>query len=239
MEEAIQKICDDILRQYKRDDNVLGVLLFGSVARNKFDKYSDVDIYVLLDKKGKYSRSNFVSNGIRVDVIMDTLAEARDFLKEDKNMLKRVTSHMIAHGRILFQKGNEIEKLQKIALNNLKLRTKFTRSEILMHKYSIDDFAGEISRDIEKNDPIAFALDSNLLVNNIIELFFKLHGEYLRQPNEMSVLLKKIDSNFAKSIETFYKANTLVAKKQAMSKLVTYIYKKSNGPLPQKWFLKA
>ena len=43
-----------------------------------------------------------------------------------------------------------------------------------MHKYSIDDFLGEIRRDLKNQDIIAFNLDSQLLMNNIIELFLKL-----------------------------------------------------------------
>jgi len=38
---------------------------------------------------------------------------------------------------------------------------------------------------------LAFGLDSHLLVTNIMELFLKLNGEFLRQPNEM----RKIGTN--------------------------------------------
>ena len=51
MKEFIQKICDDVVKEYKPNKNVLGILLFGSAARNKFDQYSDVDIYILLNKR--------------------------------------------------------------------------------------------------------------------------------------------------------------------------------------------
>jgi len=93
-----------VVKKYKQDKNVLGILLFGSVARNKFDNYSDIDIYILLDKKGKFSRENFVNNKIRVDIIFNTIKEAKDYLKEEKNNVRRITSHMLAHGKILFQK---------------------------------------------------------------------------------------------------------------------------------------
>ncbi len=47
MDKIIQKICNNIVEQYKQDKNVLGIMLFGSVARDKFDEYSDVDIYIV------------------------------------------------------------------------------------------------------------------------------------------------------------------------------------------------
>jgi len=238
MEKFIQKIYNDIVEHYKQDKNVLGILLFGSAARNKFDRYSDVDIYILLNKKSKFSRSNFVKNGIRVDIILNTIKEAKSYLKGDKNNLRRVTSHMLAHGEILFQRKKSLEEIQSVARNNLKLKTKYKKGDILMHKYSIDDFWGEVQRDIENKNYLAFGLDSHLLISNIIELFLRLNGEFLRQPNEMIGVLKKLDRKFSDQIENFYKTNNIQNKKQILSNLVEYIYKKSRGPLPSKWFLK-
>jgi len=235
MEKFIQKICSGVVKQYKLDKNVAGILLFGSAARNKFDKYSDIDIYVLLNKKGKFSRSNFIKNGVRVDIILNTLREATDYLKNDKNNLRRITSHMLAHGKILFQKGKNLEQIQSIAKNNLKLKTKYKKSEVLMHKYSIDDFWGEVQRDMEKKNYVAFGLDSHLLLNNIVELFLKLKGAYFKQPNEMIKTLELLDSGFARKIRSFYKIDNIHSKRKILSDLVDYIYKKSGGPLPKSW----
>ena len=106
-----------------------------------------------------------------------------------------------------------------------------------MHKYSIDDFWGEIQRDIENKDSLAFGIDSHLLVTNIMELFLKLNGEFLRQPNEIKKVLKRLDRKFSDQIENFYRASNIQNKKQILSNLIEYIYKKSKGPLPKKWFL--
>jgi predicted nucleotidyltransferase len=241
MEKFIREICDDIVRQYKPNKNVLGILLFGSATRNKrnkFDQYSDIDIYILLNKKGDFSRKNFIKDGFRVDIILNTIKEAKQYLKEDKNNLRRITSYMIAYGEILFQRGKILERIQDIAKNNLKLKTKYKEGEILMHKYSIDDFLGEVQRDIKNDDYLAFGLDSHLLISNIIELFLKLNGEFLRQPNEMAGVLKKLDRKFSDKIEKFYKTNNIQNKKEILSDLVQYIYKKSKGPLPSRWDLR-
>ncbi len=235
MNKFIQKICSDVVEQYKQDKNVLGIMLFGSATRNKFDKYSDIDVYILLNKKGKFSRINFMKNGMRVDIILDTIKEVRGHLEKDKNALRRITSHMVAYGTILFQRGGDLKKIQSVAKNNLQLKTKYKSSEVLMHKYSIDDFWGEVQRDTQNKDYLAFSLDSHLLVSNIIELFLKLNGEFLRQPNEMFKLLNKLDGNFYNTLKSFYTENSIDQKKDILEKLVKYIYKKSGGPLPQQW----
>jgi len=238
MEKFIQKICNNIVEQYKQDKNVLGIMLFGSVARNKFDQYSDVDIYILLNTKSKCSRNNFMKGGVRIDIIFNTAKEVKNYLKEDNGSVRRITSHMLAHGKILFQREGVLKKVQLIAQKNLALKTKYNSGEVLMHKYSIDDFYGEIQRDIKNKDYLAFGLDSQLLVNNILELFLKLNGEFLQQPNEMTKILKRLDKKFVDRMESFYKESDIQKRKKILAKLVECIYKKSGGPLPKRWVLK-
>lgn len=237
MDKTIQKICDVVVTQYKSNKNVLGILLFGSAARGKFDTYSDVDIYILLKKKEKLSRKNFVQDRVRVDIILDSLPESDKYLKEDKNNVRRNTSHMLAHGQILFQRGVAMKRIVARAQSNLKSKTKYTKGEILMRKYSIDDFWDDIQRDIENEDHVAFGLDSNLLISNIIELFLKINGEFFRQPNEMAALLRKHDKAFSEKIGKFYHAESLKEKGKILSDLIDYMYKKSGGPLPREWSL--
>ncbi|MEK7651481.1 MAG: nucleotidyltransferase domain-containing protein [Patescibacteria group bacterium] len=238
MDKIIGKICRDLIEKSKKDKNVLGIMLFGSVARNKSDEYSDIDFYVLLKKKNEYSRRNFITNDIRVDIIFNTLTEAKTYLKNDEKNVKRITSHMLAHGIIIYQKGGILENLQSVAGKNLELKTKYNASDVLMHKYSIDDFLGEIRRDLKNQDIIAFNLDSQLLMNNIIELFLKIRGNFWKQPNEMTRILKELDLYFGREIGKFYKAKNLKNKEEIMSGLVNYIYKKSGGGLPNKWVIR-
>lgn len=235
MEKLIKKNYQEIIKKYSQNVNVLGIMLFGSAARNKFDRYSDIDIYVLLKKKGRYSRQSFIKSSVRVDIILDTIKEIQNYLKEDKRNIRRNTSHILAYGQIIYQKTDDLKKLQQMAKKNLILKTRCSKKEILMHKYSIDDFWGEVQRDFKNNDFIAFGLDSQLLISSIIELFLKLKGKFLRQPNEMSALLKKLDSSFYIKIKSFYTANNPKGKLNLLSRLVKFIYEKSGGPLPRKW----
>lgn len=238
MEKLIQKICSDVIKQHKQDKNVLGIMLFGSAVRSKFDQYSDIDIYILLKKNGEFSRINFIKNGIRVDIILNTIRDIKSYFREEKNSLRRTTSHMLAYGKIIFQRNGELRKIQDVARNNLLSKTKYKSGEVLMHKYSIDDFWGEVQRDIQNRDYVAFGLDSHFLVSNIIELFLKLNGEFLIQPNEMRKKLNRLDGKFSKLIEEFYKSENIKNKKIVLLELTKYIYKKSKGSLPKRWTIK-
>lgn len=238
MKKIIEEICNYSVRKFGSDKNTLGVMLFGSVARNKPDKYSDIDIFVLEKNKGSFSRVNFVKNGIRTDVIFNSIKEVKEYLKNDKGNVRRITSHMLAHGQILFQRGNELNKLKSVAIKNLGLKTHRNTDEILMHKYSINDFWGEVQRDFEKGDWIAFGLDSQLLLNNLLDLFLKINGAFHKQPNETKEILRILDRRFADKIEKFYKTANFKTKINILSNLVEYIYKKSGGGLPRNWSIK-
>jgi len=237
MNKIIQKICDQIVWEYKQNKNVLGIMLFGSAVNNKFDKYSDIDIYVLLKKEDKYSRYSFLKDDALVEIIFDTVGKIKSYLKEEKVSVRRNVSHMLAHGKILYETGDNFKKLQTIAKHNLKSKTNSNREEILMHKYSIDDFWDQVQRDTKNKNYLSFGLTSQLLLNNIIELFLKRHGEFLRPPSEMSEVLGKLDKNFYGRIKNFYKTANIKTKKRILSGLIKYIYKKTGGSLPDRWSL--
>jgi predicted nucleotidyltransferase len=238
MKKLVEKICNDITKKYQQDKNVLGIMLFGSAARDKLDQYSDIDIFILLNKKGKFSRFNFIKNGTRIDIIFNTKKEIKDYLSRDKYGLKRITSHMLANGKILYDNDNYLLKFQRIAKKNLESQTRRNKEDILMHKYSIDDFWGEVQRDVKNKNYLAFGIDSQLLMNNIIELFLRTKREFLRQPNEMLEFLNKVDKNFAQSVNNFYKTEKIKKKLSILSSLIKYAYKRSGGELPKNWKIK-
>lgn len=238
MRQFIEEISQYVINLYKNNKNVLGIFLFGSAARNKFDKHSDIDFFIVLEKKCKFSRRNFIKNKIRVDIIFNTKEETYQYLKKDKYSINRITSHMLAHGKILIDTKNTLKKLQKLSANNLKLKTKYCSDDILMHKYSIDDFWGETKRDIEKKDFFAFGIDSQLLIKNIIELFLRMNKQFSRRPDETGRLIYKIDKKFFNLINSFYKTGSIEKRMRALAVLVKYIYQKSGGALPSSWRIK-
>jgi len=234
-----QGIAKYLVDKYKEDKNVLGIAVFGSAAKDESDKYSDVDIYIILKKLGKFSRINYVKNNVRVDIILSTLKETNAYLDSDKRSLKRITSDMLADGIIIFDRENTLKNVIKTAKNNMRQKTKCSKEEILMHKYSIDDFWGETQRDVKNNDYFAFGVDSQLLINNIVELFLKINGFALPQPKKISGLLNQLDSRLAALINGFYRENILEAKGKVLGEIVDYIYKATGGPLPDKWHIKS
>jgi len=221
--------------KYKKRAGVLGVLVFGSFVRGDFDQYSDIDTYVLTSRKPTYAREGYMLGGIRVDVTIDEKKEAARFLKQENHTVRRIFSHMLANGGILFEKGSALTGLQRIAKRNLGEKTKYTRSEVLMHLYSIEDFYGEVLRFYKSKDQFSFEQNLALLVNNAVECFLKIHGEYLRRPNELEAVIKKNDPTFWKLLKMIYEPKNKAGRLKAIGRFVRKIEFLARGPLPKNW----
>jgi predicted nucleotidyltransferase len=235
MQDSMKKLAGRVIEEFGTKKDVLAVFIFGSAIRGGFDRYSDVDFFVLLKRKRTYSRKNFLFEGVRADILFETEKDIEKYLATDKGNVRRIASHMLAHSKIIFARDGSGKKLQAMAKRNLKGKTRYTRSEILMHLYSIEDFLGAAKRDAERGDIVAFELDSHLLVNNAIELLLKFEGEYLRQPREMRDIFGKTDPGFVSLLERLYGTIVLGDKAGILEELTEYAYRKAGGPMPDSW----
>lgn len=236
MKIEIDRIIEKAIKKYS--PKARGILLFGSTARGGFDKFSDIDIYVLYRSKPKFTRENLTLAGVRIDVIIDSVADAHEFLKKENGSVRRNFAHMLAYGRIIYSVGDEIGLLQKMAINILEGKTRSSRATILMHLYSIEDFYGEVLRFAIKKDDLAFEQNCNLLMNNIIECFLRLKKEYFRRPNELFEIFLAKDKKFAKLISNYYKEKSMQSRSRILGELVSHIQKLAGGPLPSFWKIK-
>lgn len=235
MNENIKKIYTDIADEYKKDRNVLGVALFGSVARGLNDEYSDIDIYVVMKNKSDISRKSYVVDGVRVEVLIDSFVDIMQYLETEQYSLYRNVSQMFTFANVIYENSNILSEIIEFAKKNIKQRTKYTKAEILMNKYSIDDFYSDMGRSYRYNDVISFELNSGLIIKNLIELFLKIKGGYLKQPNEMSDYIYGLDSEFGDMLNRYYLLIDLNDRYEFMSEIIAHIYIHSHGSLPEKW----
>jgi predicted nucleotidyltransferase len=231
------KELDKVIENLKKQDNVLGIILFGSLIKGNFDKYSDVDLYIIFKKREKYCRKNLKVSNFRLDILMDTYDDIKKYLADEKFNIRRNVSCMLAEGEIVFARNHNIKNLVKISKINLKNKTKYTSSELLMNKYSIDDYFSAVKRSYYNNDFIGFSFNSQFLIDNIIELFLKIKGLYYLPPDRMADLFSNVDRLFFKLIRSYFLSNSNQIKFKILFKLVKYIYKISKGPLPDKFFI--
>lgn len=236
----ISEISNQIVNRHKKTKNVLGVFLIGSASRGTFDKYSDIDFFVILAKKDKYRREKFSTKyDFDVEILFNTVTEIKQYFKAERKSIYRNTSHMLGNGKIIYYTSPVIKQIQNIARKNLEEKTEYSKDEVIMHKYSLSDFLGDARRDAARNDLVAFYLDSNFFIQNSIELLLKLSGNFYRKPKEMPALLRRIDRRFALLLKNFYKARLLQDKLKILAQISDSVAKKSGGRLSSNWALQS
>lgn len=96
----------------QRDENVLAVVLFGSLARGDYTAASDADVLVILrDSPLRFDERipTFIPSyvGIGVDVFPYTLEEVKRALAEGWGVARVA----LTEGMVLFQRGKELKEL--------------------------------------------------------------------------------------------------------------------------------
>ncbi|PIZ99309.1 MAG: hypothetical protein COX77_01905 [Candidatus Komeilibacteria bacterium CG_4_10_14_0_2_um_filter_37_10] len=235
MNKKIEQIYSELISHYQTNLNNIGYLAFGSAARGQEDENSDIDFYIITKKKPQHYRENFIYKGQRIDILFDSVLELEKYLENEKNNLRRPVANMIYNSKLVLAKTGAVIMLMKKSKIVLQSKIKYSKSEVLMHKYSLDDFLGEAIRDYKTKNIFAFTLDAQLIIDNSVELFCKLNNITLTQPREMLNKIFKKDKKFAGLIREYSAIINSRNRLNSLKKIVKYIYSISNGALPNKW----
>lgn len=217
MQEKVNQIITQIKSKYADIDTIL---LFGSATGDSWTPKSDIDIF-LIDNNLQDSRTDLNLDGITIEIQKDNFANlAKDIENERGKLLNRNVATMIATSTVITNHSTaELEQLKSLADSVLKSKPTFTDEDVEMWHYSIADYLAKAEKDITRNDPIAFYLDSHYVIQNALELCLATHGAYLPQPKNLSHLLAVIDPTLLQVIKDYLSAPDLDSKYQAISKL--------------------
>ena len=96
--------------------DVEAILLVGSCAVENDNKYSDIDVYIILNNKVKYrERGNLIIDGYLIEYFMNPIRKIIDYLKNDKRGHGGSMANMLLNGKLIYGKKKVINKLKKKA----------------------------------------------------------------------------------------------------------------------------
>jgi len=188
----------DFLEELKSDQNVIGIVLFGSWARGSNREGSDVDLLVLLQEG--FKRAVKVSDGQIFELIYTTPDAAikyyRDHL-DDAFGLWSVAKN-------LYSKESTVENLQNL-VNQMLAKGKPAVSSIQREQILYD------KRDKLKYIKVIYNEDpatSNLMLFNTVleltEVFFDLRQEWTPAPKQRLQRIGELNEAFATLLRQFY-----------------------------------
>ena len=116
---------NEFIEKYKHDEDVEAILLVGSYAVLNNNKYSDIDVYVILNDRVDYrERGNKLVKGYLIEYFLNPIRMIREYLEEDKRGHGGAMANMLLNGKVLYDKNGIVEKLKEEALNVKNLPAK-------------------------------------------------------------------------------------------------------------------
>lgn len=107
---------NEFIKEYLEDEDVEAILLVGSYAVNNQNKYSDIDVYIILNDKANYrERGNKLVDNYLIEYFINPICQIREYLKNDKRGHGGPMANMLLKGKVLFDRNNIVPVLQKEA----------------------------------------------------------------------------------------------------------------------------
>ncbi|MBQ4031205.1 MAG: nucleotidyltransferase domain-containing protein [Bacilli bacterium] len=106
------------IRDYKKDKDVEAILLVGSYAVNNNNKYSDIDVYIVLKNRCNYRiRGNKKVGNYIIEYFINPIYKIEEYLLNDKRGHGGPMANMIINGKLIHGNRVVVERLKRKALN--------------------------------------------------------------------------------------------------------------------------
>lgn len=107
---------NEFIKKYLEDDDVEAIMLVGSYAVNNQNKYSDIDVYIILNDKANYrERGNKLVDNYLIEYFINPIHKVREYIQNDKRGHGGPMANMLLKGKIIYDKNNIIPILQEEA----------------------------------------------------------------------------------------------------------------------------
>jgi len=239
---------EKFLKSWEEKDYCLAAMVFGSYAVGNSDKYSDIDVNIILSDSVKWrERGNKIIDGVLIEYFANPVSWIKKYQKDNYADGNRITARMYGTGKIIFDKTGIAKKLQMESKK--QLRKKFPKKDkawIELKKYQMWDRLDELK--VLKNSKCPsfnFVFQVSLL--NILETYVQFLGSdippvsklyrFISDKNyRMNYQIDEFpDLNFVKLFNNCLKANSL----QNFKKLTEYTLDKMGGFNIDGWCLRT
>lgn len=134
---ALQKF----LTKRENKKEVIGAIVCGSYVTGNPSKHSDIDLHIILKKGTKRrERGNEIVDGFLIEYFANPVSSLIKYFENDYKGHKKISTHMIATGKILFDKTWELSKAVAQAKKYIhKPMQKPVKSMVEVNKYMLRD----------------------------------------------------------------------------------------------------
>ena len=191
-----EKALYKFLEKYKNKPYFEGAVLCGSYATGNQNKFSDIDVHILLsDSQNWRERGIVFESGFLIEYFMNPIKKIQQEFQDDYLNGGNASANMFGYGRILFDKYGYVKQLHNEAIKILKKTPrKWKKKDLTLDLYGVWNLMDELN---------GLVLEKRFFNTIYYELARALQGLYFKIkgiPRMSFTKTEKIltDSNFAK-----------------------------------------
>lgn len=240
MSELLEKYIDaskEYVEKEKFNEEVIGIVVSGSMKYSDIDKNSDIDIHVILDPTCNYrERGNLWIRGIEIEYFKNPPAQIKSYFEKEKKSPH--TAHMLAFGEVVYRKSEIVDELVSIAKSIINEKPpKLKDFEIEFEKYFIDDYYKDIEDAILNKDVLGAKIIRANIINRSIDIFCKINQIRRGKDKRLSKQIGLLDADFneliLRTLNENWNENTTI------EKLRTKVEKLLGGRRTPEWKLRS
>ncbi len=161
----VEKVKQTMMKEVERlskEKYVLAVGLFGSFRKGRFSKFSDVDLFIITNRKERW-RHHKIINGIEFEEMFNPYKYVEKLLKNNDEDYGRSIWEL----KPMIDKNNTIESLKNILRNY-----KPSKKSIGWARYGIQDNLQKIQSRFERNEEVAARIFCLKLAEDIAHAWY-------------------------------------------------------------------
>ena len=200
---ACQKFTETILNS----ENVLGIVVSGSLVHGTIHPNSDIDVYIVLQENTDFrERGNTWVDGIEIEYFKNSPQQIRSYFITEKHSPH--TAHILAHGRVIYHNSNIVQDLiseAKSILNNVP--KPMEKVELELSKYELDDLYKDLEDCYCNHDDLGSYLIRSKIIQKGIDIFCRSHRVWRFKDKGLNAQISSIDPGFAKLLHSCLQFN--------------------------------
>jgi len=226
-----QELITELVKEYSKKDEVLGVILFGSHALGIARSDSDVDLYIITDKDERIIQEKIIK-GVKVGFNILSLKKAANKIiyRSDPSLVRN-----FKEGKILYSREPSLPLLKNIAetlfsvgANPENEVSKIFKRQRLFHL--LKDL-----KSLVNEDQITALYTMNFTFNLAIEVYYRFNCWTRTKRTYVIKELAEGDNFLHQMCKDYLHQYNIVKKFKILEKMIKYILEPHGGFLPEEW----
>ncbi len=214
----MKQIVESFLKELETNEDIRGLLIFGSYARGDQRPTSDVDVLAIV--KEDAWRDVEERDGQMFEMVYASFDLAKDFYSKNPNDAVQQWND----GKIIYDPDGVMEKLKKFIFGiRDKGREPLTKKQINHLKFEKEDKirAAEYLHD---SDPATANLYLQALCQELVELYFELNQQWTPAPKQRLPYMRRTNAEIAKYFDDLFLAKGFEKQLEETKKVVGLLF---------------